>query len=955
MPSLPSQASRPIALRLAGPNVNKDDSTKERLVLAAAVGFEEIGRPFRWELDLRSLEADIPPADFIGKNVDIRIGGESTTTPPRIINGIVARFAKTGVQDGLTAYRATLVPYVWLMTRRKTCKIFKNKSAKEIVNEVLKLYGTVEDKCTEQYPQLEYVVQFNETDFEFVHRLMETWGLYYIFRHQAGAQGASGSHSVVLMDTLSGHPAINIDETTEQAIGSSGIDKLQYSGESFEPAFSSSLRTEDWKKAELLEPINLSPPPPAPSGATGTPARKVWNWKREQQIQPWTFAVDDFDWKNPSADLTSSGPRAGTAFTAESGEWYEYGQNFTLPADGVHHRNVRRDIRVVEATTHTGFSDSPRLRAGCTFKLDPLSGNWPANQTFLATAVEYRASSDLFQTQSTGGGGGGRASNQQSAVPDTGSVITDVICAAFTAIPSTTQFRMPMRTPRPIIHGVQSALVVGDTSRAWGDIDVDEDGRVLVKFHWDRSEAKSCRARVSQIWAGGGPGKPSKADDTTDTTGWGSMHIPHIGDEVLVSFIDGDPDRPVVTGRVYKGSTPKPEPRKLPDEKTRSYLKDYAGNFLMMEEKDSVNQIELYSPKGQTRIALGDKLRGKVHTDTPLSMDAALDGLNIHSDNNAVLSFGEKLNIRIGGDWNVRTTGNVSFISNGTFNNEYAGDHHVKQQGEYSSETVGSTVTRVFGSSNAYTAGSATATTMGLSTTTVVGLNLAFSIGGTIGVALPISVDAKAGLMVELFSGLKISALNGILKQKYDLKKDDTSAVSTKAAALYAMTCGLVKVGTAATFINPPPPPPPPSQSAPSTPAPATPPPPPPPPAAPAPVVAPSSDRNVKHNFEPVDPRAVLSSVLALPIEKWTYLADDPNVRHIGPMAQDFRAAFSVGVDDKTIFPLDEAGVALAAVQGLHAIVEEKDRRIAELEARLEAIEARLAGGGGPGAGDGRA
>ena len=105
--------------------------------------------------------------------------------------------------------------------------------------------------------------------------------------------------------------------------------------------------------------------------------------------------------------------------------------------------------------------------------------------------------------------------------------------------------------------------------------------------------------------------------------------------------------------------------------------------------------------------------------------------------------------------------------------------------------------------------------------------------------------------------------------------------------------------------------------------------------------IPPQSDRNVKEAFEAVEPRAVLAGVVALPIERWSYQGE--TARHLGPMAQDFAAAFGLGQDDRHIFPLDAAGVALAALQGLHALVQAQEARLETLERELEALRAETA------------
>src|SRR5262249_10693809 len=151
----------------------------------------------------------------------------------------------------------------------------------------------------------------------------------------------------------------------------------------------------------------------------------------------------------------------------------------------------------------------------------------------------------------------------------------------------------PSKTARPVIQGTQTAVVVGPPGEK---IYTDKYGRVKVQFHWDREGKKdhssSCWIRVSQPWGGGN---------------WGGMFIPHVGQEVIVSFIEGDPDRPIITGRVYN-----PEmmpPLELPANKTKSVVRDHGGNEIIMEGGDGKQQMRLFSPTHNTTVTLGNSYR----------------------------------------------------------------------------------------------------------------------------------------------------------------------------------------------------------------------------------------------------------------------------------------------------------------------------------------------------------
>jgi hypothetical protein len=218
----------------------------------------------------------------------------------------------------------------------------------------------------------------------------------------------------------------------------------------------------------------------------------------------------------------------------------------------------------VNAITIRGNSNCRQLSAG--FKLT-LERHFDADGTYVLTTVEHSIQGPDPRT----GGGGFRYQNN------------------FTCIPIALPFRPKLETPKPIISGPQTALTVGPPGEK---IFCDKYARVKVQFHWDRKGKNdadsSCWVRVSQNWGGGN---------------WGGMFVPHVGQEVIVEFEEGDPDRPVVTGRVYNAECM--PPLKLPDHKTQSIIRDHGSNEIKLQGDHGKQSIRMFSPHGNTIFKMG--------------------------------------------------------------------------------------------------------------------------------------------------------------------------------------------------------------------------------------------------------------------------------------------------------------------------------------------------------------
>ena len=290
----------------------------------------------------------------------------------------------------------------------------------------------------------------------------------------------------------------------------------------------------------------------------------VFQFNLARKIMPGKYTLRDFDFKRPSLDLTSE----HTDSDNTSIEKYDYPGSYIDGAEGRRRSQVRLEEAMMFKDRGEGKSVCPRMIPGYTFTLSghTLDG---FNQEYVLVSLEHKGEQPQVFGERSQSGKGTHYDNQ------------------FVVIPSGVTIRPECRTAKPKVEGVQTAIVVGPGGE---EIYTDEHGRVKVQFHWDRlgrkDENSSCWIRVSQSWAG---------------AGWGAMFIPRIGHEVIVDFIEGNPDRPIITGRVYHGSnTP---PYTLPDEKTKSVIKSESSsggggaNELRFEDKKGSEEIYLHGQK----------------------------------------------------------------------------------------------------------------------------------------------------------------------------------------------------------------------------------------------------------------------------------------------------------------------------------------------------------------------
>jgi type VI secretion system secreted protein VgrG len=479
----------------------------DALLLEKFSGREALSELFCFHLELLAPQP-IPFEKVLGQLLTVELAPPGQ--PKRVLSGIVSRLRQgeeVSAASGLSSfvrYHAELVPEFWRLTRRVRSRVFQRKTVLEMLNTVLKDEGKLrvvfELASTSAYLPHHYCVQYQESDFAFASRLMEEEGLYYFFRHTD-----EGEHQLVIRDD------------SPQSMALPGVEMVPYR-----------RRTEPY------------------------PGLRVWSWHKEQEVCAGLFALEDFNHAVPGQRLRAEKALADTvpagqvkhALNAGSLglEVHEYPAGYAHRFDSLNPSGTQEaddfeqlfqvpapiaQLRMEEAASHAlsieGAGDAAGFAPGFQFT---LAGHFDGDGSYVLTEVEHSASLKGVYTKS----------EEEAFAYEN----------RFRCVPVELRYRPARRTPRPRIDGIQTAEVVG-LSQQPEEIYCDKFGRIKVQFHWDRSRAKnadsSCWVRVAQPWAG---------------KRWGTLHIPRVGQEVVVAFRNGDPDEPVILGGLHNAENPPP-------------------------------------------------------------------------------------------------------------------------------------------------------------------------------------------------------------------------------------------------------------------------------------------------------------------------------------------------------------------------------------------------------------
>lgn len=634
---------------------------EDALLFYSMTASEQLGRLFQFDLDLLSDDPEIKLQDILGQSVTIRSqlpDGES-----RYFNGIVSQFSQVGTHGNLVAYRATLRPWFWFLTRTADCRIFQNMKVPDIIKEVFRGQGfsDFEDALSGTFREWENCVQYRETDFNFISRLMEQEGIYYYFKHE------DGKHTLVLSDSISAHETIP------------GYEEVPYY-----PPEESEQRERD----------------------------HIYDWSLNQTIQPGVYALNDFDFKKPKANLEvkSSIPREHEQAELEI---YDYPGEYKESSDGETYVRSRIEELQAQYEEVQGQGNVAGLMAGCLFKLTNYSRE-DQNREYLITAANYNLGPQEYESTFSGADG------------------SSFFCS-IKAIDKQQAYRAPRITPKPVVQGPQTAIVVGKSGE---EIWTDKYGRVKVQFHWDRygevNENSSCWIRVSHPWAG---------------KNWGAVAIPRMGQEVIVSFLEGDPDQPMITGRVYNDDNM--PPYDLPANATQSGVKTRSSkegtpdnfNELRFEDKKGSEEVYIHAEKDQNNVVENNETT------------------SVGNDRSETVGNDETISI---GNNRTEDVGNDETISIGNNRTETVGTDESISIGSNRTETVGADETITIGSNRSVTIGSSKTETISINKAETIGVAKELTIGGayqvTVGAAMNETIGAAKAEEIGAVKSVNVGA-----------------------------------------------------------------------------------------------------------------------------------------------------------------------------------------------------
>ncbi|WP_422011664.1 type VI secretion system Vgr family protein, partial [Roseateles sp.] len=605
----------------------------------------------------------------------------------RHIDGYVIKVQRGERHGRYDRYDLVVQPWLWFASRSRNSRVFQNKTVKEIVSEVLTDYSSDYDWKLEKaadLPTLEYCLQYEESDLDFVSRLLEEYGVYYFFEHSATA------HTLVMVDAISQHS----------------------SRDSAEPVAWSNKFDGDHCMTE---------------------------WHTVEEARSVKAVVRDYDYLASATEIeaTHAGPSAG----AKLGE----AEIYQFPAKAVLNQTVATSKsastaaaavakRLVEAAQsmqklHTGTTNAYDMVCGTTFKLSdaPLASE---NTEYLIVGCDFRAEygdheaiSDIKSIKRRRDGFEGHviALNTTSGV-----------------------FRPDRSTPRPRMYGPQIATVVGASGN---EIETDVNGRIKIQFPWDRkgekNENSSCWVRVAQPWAG---------------KKMGLWMLPRVGHEVVVSFIGGDPDRPLVTGSVHNDANP--PPHELPahadvatwiSHSTKDGAEDANHELRFCDTKGS-EHVWFQSQKDFYRHVKGDTFDHLAMNESRKVVKTVKEAVG----ENWYLNVGKDVKHDLGKDFHTTVAGDVFTTGGASWQIELATDYSLKVGADLSIDVTGKTALKSAGDVNVQTDGAINLKSTGNLVGQATGKVSLKSAADVLMEGINVKAKGSAEIVLEATAGIKI-------------------------------------------------------------------------------------------------------------------------------------------------------------------------------------------------------
>ncbi len=499
----------------------------DKLLLDNFSGNEELSRPFSYRAACLSTSADLDLDKVLGKEITIElksVDGNST----RYFSGICTEASQVSATNFLSEYSLVLEPWFRLLDNAEDCKVFQNKSVADVIRQVFSdgNFADYKISLSGSYEAMPYCLQYNETTFDFLSRLMEENGIYYYFKH------SSSKHEMQIVDAMSAH---------------------------------SSAGSISW-----LDYLNM--------------------WSLKKQLHTCKTAVNSYDFKNPSGDLQSKKSQSRSHGNANLEKYHFHANEYFKGSQG---SNLAQIALEKEQAYYDFFHANCEYRIpapGMIFSLKDCPRS-DQNRDYLIVGQEFSIDCGDYVTQEN--------------IRDVGK--TPSFNSSIRGIPSSVNYRPALSTPRPLARGLQSAVVVGkEGEEVW----TDEFRRIKVQFPWDRvgekNDKSSCWLRVAEMWAG---------------KNFGSVFTPRVGQEVIVQFIDGNIDRPIVVGGVYNNDNKPPygsDKSTVNGIRTHSTKEGGSDNYneLYFDDKKGEEKVYFQAEKDNELLVKNDRTTTIKHDDT---------------------------------------------------------------------------------------------------------------------------------------------------------------------------------------------------------------------------------------------------------------------------------------------------------------------------------------------------
>jgi type VI secretion system secreted protein VgrG len=642
-------------------------SCPDTFKLQRFAGTESLSQPYFYTADVLSANANLRGDAIVGQPVSVAYYSEEGRE--RWFNGVVSRIEyNQQVEEPVNAasYTLEIVPQYWLLKHNRDCQIFQEQSVPDIVRAVFRKAGIRDFRfqLNEVYPKREYCVQYNESDFDFVSRLLEEEGIFYYFEH------TKNNHTLVMADSPAGYFTLDDEE-------------VRYSPED-----------------RMHE-------------------QQLTCWRHAYEFRPGRVAQCDFNFKKPTDSLRTQDKLTLPYQGSSDLEVFEYPGRYVEGAEGDRLTRVRKEEIQAEHDRATGSGAYISFSPGGKFRIAQHARSQEEGKQYVITEITTRFASNL-----------GFDSFEE-----------EDYCNEFTCIPAETPFRPRRNTPKPFLDGPQTAIVVTDGQ----EIVVDEHARVKVQFHWDRYGNRdinsSCWIRVSQVHAG---------------QGWGMVDIPRKDEEVIVSFLDGDPDRPIITGRVYNGLNQVPFGLKgagaNKDNKTRR------GNTTKSYGSGGYNEMSMDDTAGKEQI----RIHGQNNMDTTVQNDQTL---TVNNDRTKTIANNETNSIGVDQTSEIGSNRKTSVGDNDTTN--VAADQTASVGGSQTTN-VSSNQTNSVGQVQSNNVGLVRNEMVGVASNEMVGIAKATTIGAVQNTAVGYMSFEQVGMTKKIVAGSKIEFICGASKISLD-------------------------------------------------------------------------------------------------------------------------------------------------------------------------------------------